>query len=245
MFIALAVAVYGLFGPTTDSQVGSPAPSSQPNTTSASSKISDRIAQSTPQAPTSDQVKSTAAEPAPLVAQPAVLYEEDPSDPNGKQYSGSVTWQADPTSRGAGVVSDLVVRADLQIPQRQMSLAMLLRRNTDQTVSASHVFELRFNVPSDPPHGEISKVQGVALKPAEKVRGLLLAGQAIKVTPGYFLVSLSPVQSDMQRNLKLLKEDSWFDIMFLYSNGNRAILAIEKGTAGERAFAQAFSLWGQ
>jgi hypothetical protein len=245
MFIALAVAVYGLFGPTTDSQVGTPAPSSQPSTTSASSKISDRIAQSTPQAPTGDQVKSTAAEPVPLVAQPAVLYEEDPSDPNGKQYSGTVTWQADSTSPGSDHVSDLVIKADLQIPQRQMSLAMLFRRNTDQTVSASHVFELRFNAPSDPPHGEISKVQGVALKPAEKVRGILLAGQAIKVTPGYFLVSLSPVQSDMQRNLKLLKEDSWFDIMFLYSNGNRAILAIEKGTAGERAFAQAFSLWGQ
>src|SRR5262249_44099020 len=87
MFIALAVAVYGLFGPATDSQVGSPTLSSQPNSTSASSKISDRIAQSAPQAPTSDQVKSTAVEPAPLVAQPAVLYEEDPSDPNGKQYS--------------------------------------------------------------------------------------------------------------------------------------------------------------
>jgi len=122
---------------------------------------------------------------------------------------------------------------------------MAFRRNTDQTVSATPVFELRSNVPSDPPHGEISKVQGLALKPSAKVRGVLLAGQALRVTPGYFLVTLSPAQADMQRNLKLLKEDSWFDIMFLYSNGNRAILAIEKGTAGEQVFAQAFGKWGQ
>jgi hypothetical protein len=245
MFIALAVAVYGLFGPNTGSQVASPAVPSPPNTTSASAKISDRIAQSMPQAPTTDPVKGNLAAPVPLVAQPAVLYEEDPSDPNGKQYSGTVTWQADSTSSTGDLASEIVVKADLEIPQRQMSLAMSFRRNTDQTMSATHMFELRFNVPSDPPHGEISKVQGLALKPSEKVRGTLLAGQALRVTPGYFLVTLSPVQADMQRNLKLLKEDSWFDIMFLYSNGNRAILAIEKGMAGEQAFAQAFGQWGQ
>jgi len=245
MFIALAVAVYGRFGPNADSEVGNSAPPPPPNTTSASSKISDRIAQSAPQASTSDQVNDRGPEPAPLVAQPALLYEEDPSDPNGRQYNGTVTWQADSVSPRQGLASDIVVKADLAIPQRQMSVAMSFRRNTDQTVSASHVFELRFNAPSDPPHGEISKVQGLALKQSEKVRGSLLAGQALKVMPGYFLVTLSPTQPDMQRNLKLLKEASWFDIMFLYSNGNRAILAIEKGTAGEKAFAQAFGLWGE
>jgi hypothetical protein len=245
MFIALAVAVYGLFGPNSDSEVGNSALPSPPSTTSASSKISNRIAQSTPRTPTSDQAKVSVAEPAPLVAQAALLYEEDPSDPNGKQYSGTVTWQADSTSPREGLAPDIVVKADLAIPQRQMSVAMSFRRNTDQTVSASHVFELRFNVPSDPPHGEISKVQGLALKQSEKVRGSLLAGQTLKVMPGYFLVTLSSVQPDMQRNLKLLKEDPWFDIMFLYSNGNRAILAIEKGTAGEKAFAQAFGQWAR
>jgi hypothetical protein len=244
MFIALAVAVYGLFGPNTHSDVGSPAQPAPPNTTSAPSKISDRITQSALQAPASEQVKSSGAEPVPLVAQPAVLYEEDPSDPNGKQYSGTVTWQVDSTASGPSA-SEVAVKADLEIPQRQMSLVISFRRNTDQTVSATHVFELRFNAPSDPPHGEISKLQGLALKPAEKVRGTLLAGQTIKVTPGNFLVTLSPLQADTQRNLKLLKEDSWFDIMFLYSNGNRAILAMAKGTAGERAFTQAFGVWGQ
>jgi hypothetical protein len=245
MFTALVVAVYGLFGSNTNSEVGRPPLPSPPNTMSAPSKISDRIARSAPQAATGDRVDASGAEPVTLVAQPAMLYEEDPSDATGKQYSGTVTWQADSASPGPGLGTDVVVRADLEIPERRMSLTLSFRRNIDQTLSASHVFELRFNVPPDPPHGEISKVQGLAFKQAEKDRGSLLVAQTAKVTPGYFLVTLSPAQPDMQRNLKLLKEQSWFDIMFLYSNGNRAILAIEKGMPGERAFAQAFGVWGQ
>jgi hypothetical protein len=65
------------------------------------------------------------------------------------------------------------------------------------------------------------------------------------VTSGYFLVGLSAVDSDMQRNLQLLKERPWFDIPIVYNNGRRAILAIEKGTPGERAFEEAFKAWGQ
>jgi hypothetical protein len=49
----------------------------------------------------------------------------------------------------------------------------------------------------------------------------------------------------MQRNIQLLKERSWFDIPVVYGNGRRAILAMEKGTPGERAFAEAFAAWKQ
>ena len=45
--------------------------------------------------------------------------------------------------------------------------------------------------------------------------------------------------------LQLLKERGWFDIPLVYSNQRRAIIAIEKGSPGERAFADAFAAWGQ
>ena len=51
--------------------------------------------------------------------------------------------------------------------------------------------------------------------------------------------------ADMQRNLQLLKERPWFDIPIVYNNGRRAILALEKGTPGEKAFEEAFKAWGQ
>ncbi len=43
------------------------------------------------------------------------------------------------------------------------------------------------------------------------------------------------------RNLELLKERAWFDIPIVYNNGRRAILVVEKGTPGERAFKEAFA----
>ena len=43
--------------------------------------------------------------------------------------------------------------------------------------------------------------------------------------------------------MQLLKERSWLDIPVVYTNNRRAILALEKGTPGERAFADAFRAW--
>ena len=70
-----------------------------------------------------------------------------------------------------------------------------------------------------------------------------LSGSSIKVTPTSFLIGLSGLESDAQRNLELLSERSWLDIPVVYGNGRRAIIAMEKGTSGERAFAEAFKVW--
>jgi hypothetical protein len=59
------------------------------------------------------------------------------------------------------------------------------------------------------------------------------------------LIGLSSVESDLQRNVQLLKERTWFDIPIVYTDGRRAILAVEKGSPGETAFAEAFNAWTQ
>ena len=81
------------------------------------------------------------------------------------------------------------------------------------------------------------------MKQAEQTRGVPLAGLAVKVTNGFFLIGLSAVDADRERNLQLLKERSWFDIPIVYNNNRRAILALEKGTPGERVFEEAFAAW--
>jgi len=72
-----------------------------------------------------------------------------------------------------------------------------------------------------------------------------LSGLAVKVTNGFFLIGLSAVDTDVQRNTQLLKDRPWFDIPIVYSNGGRAILAMEKGPPGDRAFADAFAAWSK
>ena len=83
------------------------------------------------------------------------------------------------------------------------------------------------------------------MEQTEQTRGVPLAGLAVKVTPGFYLIGLSNAEADKDRNIQLLKERSWFDIPVVYNNNRRAILALEKGTPGERVFADAFKAWKQ
>ena len=228
--------------------VRGPAQQTQKDAAPTKPKINDRVGQPSPQTqpdPSQPQPAPNTGTPGAAVAQRVVLYEEDPADPQGKRYLGSAIWRTETVSPGPNAAPELAVRADLEIPERRITMTFSLRRNTDQALPASHTIEVTFNLPADFPFGGISNVPGILMKQAEQTRGAPLAGLAVKVTSGFFLVGLSAVETDMQRNLQLLKERPWFDIPIVYNNGRRAILAIEKGTPGERAFEEAFKAWGQ
>jgi hypothetical protein len=225
-------------------QLKSRQPAQTTPTPAPTNKFSGRV----PQELAPGQAPAAAATPSPqagtAVAQRAVLYEADPNDPQGKRFSGTVTWRTETVSPGPGMAPELVVRADLQIPERHMAVTWSLRRNTDKALPASHTIEVMFNLPPDFPGGGISNVPGILMKDSEEVRGMPLAGLAVKVTNGFFLIGLNAADAEMQRNVQLLKERTWFDILIVYANGGRAILTMEKGPAGERAFADAFAAWG-
>ena len=119
------------------------------------------------------------------------------------------------------------------------------RRNTDPALPASHTIEMLFNLPAHFPGGGIANVASILMKRSEQGQGTPLGGLAVKVTKSFFLIGLSAVNTDQQRNIQLLMERPWFDIPIVYTNGGRAILALEKGTPGDRAFYVAFAAWGQ
>jgi hypothetical protein len=81
------------------------------------------------------------------------------------------------------------------------------------------------------------------MKQSEQVPGTPLAKLDVKATNGVFMIDLSASDADVRRNVQLLKESPWFDIPIVYINGSRAIMAIEKGSPGDRAFAEAFAAW--
>jgi hypothetical protein len=179
------------------------------------------------------------------VVQRVVLDDEDPSDPKGKQYVGTVVWRTEQTTGSGNAPGDLAVRADIDIPDRKFKMTMLFRRNTDSSLATSQFVELTFILPKDFAGGGVFNVPAILMNSNEQARGMPLAGLAAKVTDGVFLVGLSNVDSDRSRNLQLLKERTWFDIPLVYANQRRAIIAIEKGAPGERAFQDAFAAWGE
>jgi hypothetical protein len=225
---SLVTTVSGLFKSspqTVEAPKDSSTPASRP-------KIADRVGQ-----PGSESVAP--------VAQRVVLYDEDPSDPKGRQYVGSVIWRTEQIKASGNQKADIAVRADIDIPDRKFKMTMSFRRNTDSSLPASHTAELTFILPPDFSGGGVGNVPGILMKSNEQARGTPLAGLAVKVTDGFFLVGLSNVDADRARNLQLLKERSWFDIPLVYANQRRAIIAIEKGAPGERAFNEAFAAWGE
>ncbi|MHC2709829.1 hypothetical protein ACVIWV_009123 [Bradyrhizobium diazoefficiens] len=222
--------VSGLFKSSPTQVVEAPKDASQPQ---SKPKIPDRVGQ-----------PSASDQPVAPVAQKVVLYDEDPSDPKGKQYVGSVVWRLEPIKASGNQKADVAVRADIEIPDRKFKMTMSFRRNTDSSLPASHTAELTFILPQDFPGGSVSNVPGILMKSNEQARGTPLAGLAVKVTDGFFLVGLSNVDADRARNVQLLKERSWFDVPLVYANQRRAIIAIEKGAPGERAFNDAFAQWG-
>jgi hypothetical protein len=215
-----------------------------PPPTAARPKITDRIEPGGQQAPATS-APAPGAQPAATPAQKVVLYEEDPADPNGKRFVGSAIWRTETVTPAPGQPPELAIRADIEVPERKLAMTWSLRRNTDKTLPASHTVEIMFKLPADFPSGGISNVPGILMKQAEQTRGVPLAGLAVKVTPGFYLIGLSNIDADKERNLQLLKERDWFDIPVVYNNNRRAILAMEKGAPGDRAFAEAFKAWKQ
>jgi hypothetical protein len=204
-------------------------------------KISDRIG--------GGQQQDSAARPArnagAAVAQRAVLYEQQADPQERKQYVGSVIWRTETSSPGPGQPADIAVKAEVEIPERHVRMNFTIRRNLEESLPASHTIEILFSTPADFQPGGINDVPNVLMEDTEQKSGAPLTGLRVKVTNGFFLVGLSSVESDVKRNVQLLKERPWLHIRMVYNNGQRALLAIEKGVPGDRVFEEALNAWGQ
>ena len=74
----------------------------------------------------------------------AVLYEEDPAEPAGRRYAGSVAWRTETVTPEKGQPPELAIRADIEVPERKLALTLSLRPNTDRSLSATHTIEITF-----------------------------------------------------------------------------------------------------
>ncbi len=221
-----------------------PAAAPEPAKAAEQAKSTDRIAQASGDA--SKRAAPPPMRPANAAAQRAVLFEETTGASQGLQsYEGTVTWKTETYNAGPGLPPDIGIRGDIQIPERRISISFTLRRNLDQALPASHTVEIGFALPQDFAYGGISNVPGIRMKQTESAQGAPLAGLSVRVNPTYFLVGLSAVPADKQRNIQLLQTRPWIDVPLVYTNNKRGIIAFEKGPTGEQAFQDAFAAWGE
>ncbi|RTL48305.1 MAG: hypothetical protein EKK40_17520 [Bradyrhizobiaceae bacterium] len=233
--LGLVILLYQKVGPSLRTMFkSSPATESSVNgDAGARPKITDRVGQ-----------PDSSSQVAPI-AQRAVLFEEDPNDPQGKQTVGTVVWRLDQIAPSSKQKPDTAIRADIELPDRKLKVTLTIMRNTDPSMPAtSHTIEVLYTV--SPDFGNtIANVPGIYAKSPDQPRGTPLAATSVKVQDGYFLIGLSNVDVDRDRNIQVLKERSSLDIPMVYGNQKRAILSLEKGAPGDRVFRDAFAAWGQ
>jgi hypothetical protein len=184
------------------------------------------------------------AQPDLSVAQRVILLEENQADPQQPTLAtGRALWRLDALNAGRGQTLETVVRGTVEMPDAGLNLTLLVRKNTDPALPASHTIELSFSATGD--RARVVRDIGLPqLRQDETTRGIPLAGLPVPVKENLFLVGLSDLKSDTDRNTELLLRRSWIEIPIRFATGQKAALLLEKGVSGDRVFAEAFRQWG-
>lgn len=215
-----------------------PTPSATPEANTGETKNEARL----PTADNSPQPKTGQdnAQAANLGAQ-SLLLEAQPGGTTGAvPFSGTVDW-----SRGTDERGQPTIVAKANIPARNLSVQVTLRKNSDKTLPASHLMEIDFKVNDSFVGGTIAALPGVLLKNEELVQGKPLVGASARVVTNSFLFALSSAKEDVATNVDLLTSRKWMDLAVIYGTGRRAIITLEKDDAAQKLFDQVFKAWGE
>ena len=219
----------------------------------------EQVAEAAPPAPQeapkiSERVGAPAPAPAPApppesaqaisVAQRAVFYEEDPARPQTpKAQVGRAVWRLEDVNPGQGQALEKAVSAQIEVPDAGLAMRLMLRRNLDATLPASHTVELTFTTRPGETGRVIRDVGLLQFKNEEAARGTPVAGLPVPVGENLFLIGLSNLQSDVERNTEVFVRRNWIDLPLRMASGQRAILSFEKGAGGDQVLTSAFSQW--
>jgi hypothetical protein len=235
-----------------------PSPSTQGDA-DAGGKIADRIGAGTatpgsaptvPGMPSSTADRNDAAKigsgpanpPIPVARRAALLVEAPEEKSKVKTFLGTVVWRVDNVSIGPDEPLSSAVRAEIDIPEEKLQVAMTIQKNFDGTLPASHTLKLRFAVPQDSPLGNIKQISVLQMRREDSATGESLKGITVPVTENSFLVGLARGDAEVS-NLVLLRSREWLDVPMVLANGHIAKLTFEKGPSGQRALDDAMASW--
>lgn len=147
-----------------------------------------------------------------------------------------MVWSVIEESPEDGQPAQPAVRATVTMPTSKVELKMTIRKNTDQSIPASHLIEMVFTVPEGFSGGVVDNVQRVTFKDTEQAAGNPLIAVPSKIGDNFFIVWLNDARTAQDTNLSLMRRLQWIDIPISYRNGRRALISLEKGVPGEKAF---------
>ncbi|HEY9010181.1 MAG TPA: hypothetical protein VIN06_04140 [Devosia sp.] len=171
-------------------------------------------------------------------SQSLLLEASDDGKTGAVPFSGTVEWSQGKDETG---LPTLVGKAS--IPARNLGVDILIRKNVDSTLPASHLMEISFKVSDSFIGGSVAGLPGVLLKNEELVQGQPLVGASARVVGNSFLFALSASPEDTTANRDLLTSRKWMDLAVIYATGKRAIITLEKDSAAQTMFTEVFQAW--
>ncbi len=173
-------------------------------------------------------------------SQSLLLEASDNGTTGAVPFSGTVDW-----SKGTDELGQPTLIGKANIPARNLSVEVLIRKNSDPSLPASHLMEINFTVSDSFIGGSIAGLPGVLLKNEELVQGAPLVGASARVVGNSFLFALSAAQEDNTANTNLLTSRKWMDLALIYASGKRAIITLEKDSEAQALFTEVFDAWGK
>lgn len=204
-------------------------------------KFSDRISGDETTAAVEPSLEQRPAVP---VAQKAEFYVAAPQHPEKVEhvYSGSIVWRLENVGGGEGETVKSAIRGDAEFPEAKIKLALVIQKNMDATLSASHTVNVSFKVAPDSVLKGVKVVGMLQSRRADAQSGEKIVGIPVPITANNFLIGLMRGENET-RNVSLLRSPSMLDLPMQLSDDRMATINLEKGATGERVFNDAINSW--
>lgn len=178
-----------------------------------------------------------------VVTEIGYLYEEGSAGSAPTRTSANVTWMVEDQKLEKDTVPEPVIIGNMEVPDKGLSLNVMIKRNLDEAVSASHFIELRFDWTEGFSGQGINDIGRFVMKATEAERGQALSAVPLKVSEKCFLLALENLPQALELNTQLLTRSSWVDVVIAYTQGTRGLLTLEKGESGDKIFKDVFADW--
>ncbi len=187
--------------------------------------------------------QASSAPPVLPVARRAALLVEAPEEPSKvKTLTGTVVWRIENVSGGPEEPLRNAIEAEVTIPDEKLQALIVVQKNFDATLPASHTVRLSFTLAAESPLGGIKQISALQMRREDTPTGEALKGVTVPITENSFLIGLAKGDAEAH-NLDLLRAREWLDIPILLANGRIAKLTFEKGPFGQRAIDEAMASW--
>jgi hypothetical protein len=192
-----------------------------------------------------DETDQTAQQQqAPPVARRAALLVGPRAHPDkpDRVYDGSVIWRLENISGDEGAPVQPAIRGDIDFPDARVKAMILIQKNQDATLSASHTITINFSLLPGSDIKAVKAIGALQTRRPDTQSGERLIGIPVPTTENSFLMGLMRGDSE-KRNIALLKAPTLIDIPLQLSDDRIATVNLEKGASGDRVFQDAITAW--